>query len=153
LSLYGPEEGQPDVRWVSVGQRCTNCGTLGSFVDWKVGYVPHASFPTKPRRRRHERTQLSGRLSNVIDLIYIRRQAGSALAVALLGGDAADAKMLGPVPAVGWVSQLAPLLAAERPGEFPTVEDAEAHLFVVHFRNINRGSNSAGQSYPCEITD
>jgi hypothetical protein len=97
--------------------------------------------------------QLSGRLSNVIDLIYIRRQAGSTLAVALLGGDAADAKMLGPVPAVGWVSQLAPLLAAERPGQFPTVEDAEAHLFVVHFRNINRGTNSAGQSYPCEITD
>ena len=41
FSLYEPEEGQqPDVRWVSVGQRCTNCGTLGSFVDWKVGYGP-----------------------------------------------------------------------------------------------------------------
>jgi hypothetical protein len=40
FSLYDPEEGPPDVRWVSVGQRCTNCGTLGSFVDWKVGYGP-----------------------------------------------------------------------------------------------------------------
>jgi hypothetical protein len=41
FSLYEPEEGQePGVRWVSVGQRCTNCGTLGSIVDWKVGYGP-----------------------------------------------------------------------------------------------------------------
>jgi hypothetical protein len=35
-----PEPGLPDVRWISVGNRCTNCGTLGSFVDWKVGYGP-----------------------------------------------------------------------------------------------------------------
>ena len=41
FSLYEPKEGaQADVRWISVGQRCTNCGTLGSFVDWKVGYGP-----------------------------------------------------------------------------------------------------------------
>jgi hypothetical protein len=41
FSLYEPEKGQqPDARWVSVGQRCTNCGTLGSVVDWKVGYGP-----------------------------------------------------------------------------------------------------------------
>lgn len=41
FSLYAPREGQPpDVRWVSVGQRCTNCGTLGSFVNWKIGYGP-----------------------------------------------------------------------------------------------------------------
>jgi hypothetical protein len=41
FSLYEPDEGQqPDVRWISVGQRCTNCGALASFVDWKVGYGP-----------------------------------------------------------------------------------------------------------------
>ena len=41
FSLHEKEKGQqPDVRWVSVGQRCTNCGTLGSFVNWKVGYGP-----------------------------------------------------------------------------------------------------------------
>jgi len=41
FSLYEPEEGnKPDVRWISVGLRCTGCGTLGSFVDWKVGYGP-----------------------------------------------------------------------------------------------------------------
>ena len=41
FSLHEKEKGQqPDVRWVSVGQRCTNCGTLGSIVDWKVGYGP-----------------------------------------------------------------------------------------------------------------
>ncbi len=41
FSLYALEEKQePDVCWVSVGQRCTKCGALGSFVDWKVGYGP-----------------------------------------------------------------------------------------------------------------
>src|SRR5262245_23251146 len=41
FSLYESEGGAPpDVRWISVGSRCTQCGTLGSFVDWKVGYGP-----------------------------------------------------------------------------------------------------------------
>lgn len=41
FSLHEPEGGrQPDVRWISIGQRCTKCGTLGCFVDWKVGYGP-----------------------------------------------------------------------------------------------------------------
>ncbi len=29
-----------DVKWVTVGQRCIRCGTLGSFVDWKIDYSP-----------------------------------------------------------------------------------------------------------------
>src|SRR6476659_9576809 len=87
------------------------------------------------------------RARSMIDLIYVRRPAGSTLAVALLGGGSAEAKMLGPVSAAGGVAQLALLLAAERPEEFPTVEDAEAHLFVAHFRNIERGMNAAGQAY------
>lgn len=29
-----------DVRWVYIGNRCTACGTLGSFLDWKVNYGP-----------------------------------------------------------------------------------------------------------------
>jgi hypothetical protein len=41
FSLYEAEGADPpDVRWISVGGRCTGCGTLGSFVDWKVGYGP-----------------------------------------------------------------------------------------------------------------
>ena len=41
FSLYEPQDGNDrDVRWISIGQRCTKCGTLGSFVDWKVGYGP-----------------------------------------------------------------------------------------------------------------
>ena len=28
------------VKWVYIGSRCTGCGTLGSFVDWKVSYEP-----------------------------------------------------------------------------------------------------------------
>lgn len=28
------------VKWVYIGNRCTNCGTLGSFLDWKIDYEP-----------------------------------------------------------------------------------------------------------------
>jgi len=29
-----------DVRWITVGVRCTACGVLGSPVDWKIDYSP-----------------------------------------------------------------------------------------------------------------
>ena len=28
------------VKWVYIGSRCTNCGLLGSHLDWKVNYEP-----------------------------------------------------------------------------------------------------------------
>lgn len=28
------------VKWVYIGNRCTGCGTLGSWLDWKVSYEP-----------------------------------------------------------------------------------------------------------------
>ena len=28
------------VKWVYIGSRCTGCGTLASFVDWKISYEP-----------------------------------------------------------------------------------------------------------------
>ncbi|MBQ8688171.1 MAG: hypothetical protein IJ512_06435 [Ruminococcus sp.] len=27
-------------KWVYIGNRCTNCGTLGSYLDWKICYEP-----------------------------------------------------------------------------------------------------------------
>ena len=32
--------GKDAVKWVFVGNRCAECGVLGSMVDWKIGYVP-----------------------------------------------------------------------------------------------------------------
>lgn len=29
-----------NVNWVYIGNRCTKCGVLGSFVDWKIDYEP-----------------------------------------------------------------------------------------------------------------
>ena len=29
-----------EIQWVTVGQRCVQCGVLGSFVDWKIDYAP-----------------------------------------------------------------------------------------------------------------
>jgi hypothetical protein len=37
FSLY---EERNDVRWIYVGVRCSQCGVLGTFGDWKVGYSP-----------------------------------------------------------------------------------------------------------------
>lgn len=28
------------VKWVYIGNRCTCCGTLGSYLDWKIDYEP-----------------------------------------------------------------------------------------------------------------
>ena len=28
------------VKWVYVGNRCTECSTLGSYLDWKIDYEP-----------------------------------------------------------------------------------------------------------------
>jgi hypothetical protein len=33
-----------DVRWVSVGVRCVDCGILGCIADWKVGYGDSRHF-------------------------------------------------------------------------------------------------------------
>lgn len=29
-----------DVKWVYIGNRCTGCGTLGSYADWSIDYSP-----------------------------------------------------------------------------------------------------------------
>lgn len=29
-----------NVKWVYVGNRCIECGTLGSCLDWKIDYEP-----------------------------------------------------------------------------------------------------------------
>jgi hypothetical protein len=34
--------GDASVKWLTVGRRCTKCGTLGSAVDWKLDYEPTA---------------------------------------------------------------------------------------------------------------
>lgn len=41
FSLYDDREG---VRWLYLGVRCVQCGTLGCFADWKVGYGPSAQL-------------------------------------------------------------------------------------------------------------
>lgn len=28
------------IKWITVGHRCTKCGTLGASVDWKIDYSP-----------------------------------------------------------------------------------------------------------------
>ena len=33
-----------EVRWVSIGCRCTSCGILGCYADWKIDYGPTDSL-------------------------------------------------------------------------------------------------------------
>lgn len=40
FSMIGPET----VRWVYLGCRCTSCGVLGCFADWKIMYGPSAAL-------------------------------------------------------------------------------------------------------------
>lgn len=37
FSLYNDKKA---IRWLYVGVRCSNCGVLGCFAGWKVGYEP-----------------------------------------------------------------------------------------------------------------
>jgi hypothetical protein len=37
---FSLREGGGDVRWIYVGVRCSSCGVLGCFVDWKINYGP-----------------------------------------------------------------------------------------------------------------
>ena len=37
FSLY-PENGE--VKWLYIGCRCSTCGILGCYADWKIGYEP-----------------------------------------------------------------------------------------------------------------
>jgi hypothetical protein len=29
-----------EIKWLTVGERCTNCGILGAYVDWGIDYAP-----------------------------------------------------------------------------------------------------------------
>ncbi len=41
VSLY---DGSEDVRWVYIGCRCTDCGLVGCYGDWKVEYPGYREF-------------------------------------------------------------------------------------------------------------
>jgi hypothetical protein len=40
FSLVEGGDADGEVRWITVGERCVKCGTLGAFVDWKIDYAP-----------------------------------------------------------------------------------------------------------------
>lgn len=33
-------EGEEDIKWVTIGHRCTACGILASSADWEINYSP-----------------------------------------------------------------------------------------------------------------
>jgi len=87
-----------------------------------------------------------------IDLIYVRYSDRGEMSCALTNPDnPADGKLLGPVPAKEAIKALGPLLAKELPDRFKSDQDATNHLVMVHFHNMSRQANSAGQDYPYQV--
>lgn len=37
---FSMRDDRNDVRWIYIGTRCTNCGILGCYGDWKIDYSP-----------------------------------------------------------------------------------------------------------------
>lgn len=84
-----------------------------------------------------------------IDLIYVDYGDRREMSVALINEP--NSKQLGPVAGKEAIKNLAPLLAAELPAQFQTVKSAEDYLTVIHFGNMTRHANSAGQDYPYKV--
>jgi hypothetical protein len=40
LAVGFSDRANGEVRWITVGQRCVQCGVLASSVDWKIDYAP-----------------------------------------------------------------------------------------------------------------
>ena len=47
VSLRDPSNPDGDVKWVTVGVRCAECGILGSPADWKIDYSPSGHLVEK----------------------------------------------------------------------------------------------------------
>ena len=43
-SGFAMRDSGQDIKWITVGCRCTNCGTLGAFVDLKISESPSLQF-------------------------------------------------------------------------------------------------------------
>src|SRR4051812_45407734 len=82
----------------------------------------------------------------IIDLIYVMDDKGSTISCALFGGE--HDVMLGPVPEKNAIKNLSEMVAAALPDQFGDFKSAEKHLVFVHVRNLARGHNESGQSYP-----
>ncbi len=44
---FSMDDDKTAIRWLYVGNRCTNCGVLGSVADWKIGYEPSLNLLTQ----------------------------------------------------------------------------------------------------------
>jgi hypothetical protein len=44
---FALREDRREVKWVTVGQRCTACGVLASYVDWKIDFSPSEHLRSK----------------------------------------------------------------------------------------------------------
>jgi hypothetical protein len=88
---------------------------------------------------------MSVNMAHTIDLIFLEQGGERTLSVALKD------KMLGPVPFKNAFDPLSELLREFSPEEFADKTQTQLMLTAIHFRNMSRGENSAGQSYPFRL--
>lgn len=84
-----------------------------------------------------------------IDLIYVEYDNEKTLSCVVVDGLVAE--QIGPVPIKAAIELLAPDLLRTVPERFADLKAVTTLLTLVHFRNMGRGANDAGQSYPFRL--
>lgn len=81
-----------------------------------------------------------------IDLVLL--ESGTGRQMMAVGDDGWHSEL---VPAVGAFAVLSPLILAQYPGMFEDAEDCALTLTIIHFNNLKRQCNAAGQAYPIKV--
>lgn len=84
------------------------------------------------------------------DLIYVAADEGRTMSCGILHGE--EATLVGPFPAKEAGPKIVDALL-QHPGlGFESRKQAETAYMLAHFRNMTRGENDAGQSYPFRLS-
>jgi hypothetical protein len=84
-----------------------------------------------------------------LDLIFLDQDGERSLS-AVLSDDKGE-EMIGPFPFKGAFGPIAKRLCELRPLEFADEHSTEMTISVIHFWNLHRGENRAGQAYPLRL--
>lgn len=84
------------------------------------------------------------------DLIFVQAPSGRSMSAGVVFADGTTTQV-GPFPSVGAFGPIAEALRALDPEQFDDEQQTQLRLTVMHFQNMSRGANDAGQSYPFQL--
>jgi hypothetical protein len=85
-----------------------------------------------------------------VDLIFVSEPLRRTMSAGVIFQDGTD-RQIGPFPSTGAFGPIGDELAALDPDQFGDVEQTRWQLTAMHFRNMTRRQNDAGQDYPVKI--